>query len=192
MEVSSLSRPLFGKVRSMRLKTLVTSLMAVLVLVPLAGAAGQETFGIPNATLPEPGVMAAGQPTGEQIQILAEEGYKTVINLRPPAEPHGVNEPAAARQNGMAYVNVPVTLETLDQATVDKFLETMKKAERPVLVHCASSNRVGALYYAWLVLEKGMPAQEAMAKAQAAGLRSPELTQAIEKLVAERQPPAPK
>lgn len=166
--------------------------VALLAFASLAGASGQETFGISNATFPEPGVMAAGQPTGEQLQLLAEEGYKTVIDLRPAEEPHGFNEPEAAHQNGLAYVNIPVTLENLDQAAVDKFLETMKKAERPVLLHCASSNRVGALYYAWLVLEKGVPAKEAMAKAKAAGLRSPELIEKAEKLVSERRQPARK
>jgi uncharacterized protein (TIGR01244 family) len=166
--------------------------VALLAFASLAGASGQETFGIPNVTFPEPGVMAAGQPTGEQLQLLAEEGYKTVIDLRPSAEPHGFDEPQAARENGMAYVNIPVDLQTLDQAAIDKFLAAMRKAERPVLLHCASSNRVGALYYAWLVLEEDVPARAAMAKAKASGLRSPELIQKIERLVSERQPPAKK
>jgi uncharacterized protein (TIGR01244 family) len=167
--------------------TTLAASVALLAFASLAGASGQETFGIPNATFPEPGVMAAGQPTGEQLQLLAEEGYRTVIDLRPAEEPHGFDEPEAARLNGLAYVNIPVTSQTLDQATVGKFLETMKKAERPVLLHCASSNRVGALYYAWLVLEKGVPAKAAMAKAKAAGLRSPELVEKAEKLVSERR-----
>lgn len=166
--------------------------VALLAFASLAGASGQETFGISNATFPEPGVMAAGQPTGEQLQLLAEEGYKTVIDLRPAEEPHGFNEPEAARENGMAYVNVPVDLQTLDQAAIDKFMEAIRKAERPVLLHCASSNRVGALYYAWLVLEEDVPARAAMAKAKASGLRSPELIQKIEKLVSERRPAAKK
>lgn len=166
--------------------------VALLAFAPLAGASGQETFGIPNATFPEPRVMAAGQPTGEQLQLLAEEGYKTIIDLRAPEEPRGVDEPEAARLNGMAYVNIPVTLQTLDQATVDRFLEAMRKAERPVLLHCTGSVRVGALYYAWLVLEEDVPPRAAMAKAKAAGLSHPELAQKIEKLVSERQTPARK
>lgn len=171
--------------------TLVAS-VALLAFASLANAAGPETFGIPNATFPEPRVMAAGQPTGEQLQLLAEEGYKTIIDLRTPEEPRGFNEAEAARLNGMAYVNIPVTLQTLDQATVDKFLEAMRKAKRPLILHCTSSVRVGALYYAWLVLEEDVPPKAALAKAKAAGLRHPEFTQKIEKLVSERQPPAKK
>jgi uncharacterized protein (TIGR01244 family) len=167
--------------------------LAVLFVAAAAFAAGKpgggETFHIPNASFPEPGVMAAGQPTGEQVQLLAEEGYKTVLDLRAPEEPRGYDEPEAARQNGLAYVNVPVT-PAIDQATLDRFLGAMKKAERPVIVHCGTSNRVGALWYAWLVLEQGLPPAEALAKAKAAGLQSPELAAKVEKLVAERKPGA--
>lgn len=169
----------------MKMKTLT---FLALVLAPCLGlAADPETFGIPNASIPEPGLLAAGQPTGEQVQLAAEEGYRTVIDLRTADEPRGYDEPGAAKANGLAYVNIPVTPATLDQATLDKFLETMRKAERPVLLHCATSNRVGALYYAWLVLEKGAKPAEALAKAKAAGLKNAELTQKIQTLVSERK-----
>jgi uncharacterized protein (TIGR01244 family) len=163
------------------------SITAVLAFASVAMAADSKTFGIPNATFPEAGLMAAGQPTGEQLQILAEEGYRTVLDLRPPEEPRDFDEPKAAHENGLAYVNVPVTLAGLDQATIDRFLEAMRKAERPMILHCGSSQRSGALYYAWLVLEKGVPAKEALAKSKAAGLGQPELIKKIQKLVAERK-----
>lgn len=160
----------------------------VLALTPgLAWAKDEETFGIPNASFPEPGILAAGQPTGEQIQLLAEEGYKTVIDLRPAEESRGYDEVGAAKANGLEYINIPVTPASLDQATIDQFLSAMKKAERPVVVHCATSNRVGALYYAWLVLEKGAKPEEALNKAKAAGLRSPELVEKVKALVKERK-----
>jgi uncharacterized protein (TIGR01244 family) len=155
-------------------------------LAAAAPAAGADTYGIPNATFPEPGVMAAGQPSGEQIQLAAEDGYRTIIDLRQPAEAREFDEVLAARQNGLAYVNIPVTLDTLGHATIDRFLEAMERAERPVLIHCGSAVRVGALYYAWLVLEKGVKPEEAMKRAKAAGLRSAELAEKVTKLVAER------
>jgi uncharacterized protein (TIGR01244 family) len=136
--------------------------------------------------------MAAGQPTGEQIQLLAEEGYRTVIDLRAPDEPRGFDEPNAAKQSGLAYINIPVTPATLDQATIDRFLNALRKAETPVLLHCGSSSRVGALLYAWLVLERGEPPAKALAKARAAGLSHPEMIGKVRKLVAERQAPSPR
>jgi len=159
--------------------------LAAALLVPTAGIAG--TFGIDRASQPEPGLIAAGQPTAEQLKEAAKAGYKTVLDLRPPAEARGFDEPQAAKEAGLEYVNIPVTADTLDGATLDRFFEEMKKAERPVLVHCASSNRVGALYYAYLVQEKGMAKEEALAKAREAGLRSPELEAKIVTLV-DQQP----
>ena len=76
---------------------------AILMAAPGRAATERSTWGIPNASFPLPGVMAAGQPTGEQIQLMVEEGgYRTVIDLRLPVEPRGFDAPEAARQSGLA------------------------------------------------------------------------------------------
>jgi len=121
------------------------ALVWIFLLTAIAALAAErtpQTFGIPNATFPRPGVMVAGQPTGEQIQLLAEEGnYHAVIDLRSPEEPHGFDEPAAARDNGLAYINIPVSPATLDQATIDRFLAAMRTVRPPVLIHCGTASR---------------------------------------------------
>ena len=174
-----------------RWKNVLTAaaLLAVCILVA-AKAERPDLYG-PNATSPEPGVLLAGQPTGEQIQLAAEDGYKTLIDLRPPEEPRGFDEVEAARLTGLVYVNLPVNPATLDQATIDRFLAALKKAQKPVLIHCSTGSRTGALWYAWLVLEKRKAPAAALAEAKAAGLRQPELTEKIERLVAERRGPKP-
>jgi protein tyrosine phosphatase (PTP) superfamily phosphohydrolase (DUF442 family) len=182
----------------MRFSTLSTfTLAALLASAGLAAPAAvakkpPQTFGIPGAAFPVPGIMIAGQPSGEQIQLLAEEGnYHTVIDLREPQEPRGFDEPEAVREGGLAYLNVPVAPAGLDQAAIDRFLAAMRGAQRPLLVHCGTSGRAAALLYAWLVLERREPAAQALATARAAGLSSPELAAKVQKLVAERQRPAP-
>jgi uncharacterized protein (TIGR01244 family) len=174
-----------------RWKNVLTAatLLAVCILVG-AKAEHPDIYG-PNATSPEPGVLLVGQPTGEQIQLAAEDGYKTLIDLRTPAEPRGFDEVEAARLTGLVYVNLPVNPATLDQATIDRFLATLKKAQKPVLIHCSTGSRTGALWYAWLVLGKGKAPAAALAEAKAVGLKQPELTEKIEKLVAERKAPKP-
>ncbi|HEV2851306.1 MAG TPA: sulfur transferase domain-containing protein [Thermoanaerobaculia bacterium] len=132
--------------------------------------------------------MTASQPTGEQLQLLAEDGFKSIIDLRAEDEPRGYDEPEAARQNGLAYVNIPVNLNVLDEATIDRFLDTMKRVKRPVIIHSSSTNRVGAVYYAWLVLEKKVPPAEAMNRAMAAGLKQSTMIRKVKKLVAEHKP----
>lgn len=170
-------------------KITLTAALAVALAV-VVHAKGPDTYGIANASFPEPGVLAAGQPTGTQVQLAAEDGFKTVLDLRTPDEPRDFDEKEDARLNGLVYINVPVNPATLDQATIDRFLAAMRKAQKPVLLHCSTSNRVGALWYAWLVLEKKQAPAAALAKAKAAGLKNPELTEKIEKLVAERKPTA--
>ena len=172
------------------MKTILRNLhlAAVAALLLAAPLRAHDPGTIRHASTPEPGVMAAGLPTEVQFRALPEQGYKTVIDLMPPEEYRGFDEPKAAQEVGLKYINIPVTVPTLDQAAIDQFLETMRTAEKPVMIHCATSNRVGALYYSWLVLEKGMPKDQALEKAQAAGLRHPELTAKVQKLVDERKP----
>jgi uncharacterized protein (TIGR01244 family) len=183
-----MDEPTEAEAMRIHLRMITIAVCSAAALATAAAAAKPDTYGIPNATFPEPGVMAAGQPTGEQIQLAAEDGYRTLFDLRQPEEPRDFDEVLAARQNGLAYVNIPVTLATLGHATIDRFLEAMERAERPVLLHCGTSERVGALYYAWLVLEKGETPEKALQRAKAAGLHQPELIHKVTKLVAERRP----
>lgn len=133
---------------------------------------------LPYGTCPIDGVAAAGQPTESALSELARAGYRTVVDLRAPEEPRGFDEPAAVERAGMRYVALPVTQFTLDDAAFNRFRHLMHDAEnRPILVHCASSNRVGALLLPYFALDEGRPTDDALAMAQAAGLRSAELAQ---------------
>jgi len=132
-----------------------------------------EGFGILNATSPEPGLLFGGQPTEAQLQALAAAKYKTVIDLRAPSEDRGYDESTAVEEAGLVYIPLPITDETLHEAnTLDAFIRIFNEAEKPVLVHCAGGGRVATAYYAWLVSEKKMSREEALAKAREQGLKS--------------------
>ncbi|MFL6200478.1 MAG: fused DSP-PTPase phosphatase/NAD kinase-like protein, partial [Thermoanaerobaculia bacterium] len=159
--------------------------LALLALPVFAQAPEPPGFGIPNAIQPEEGLLLGGQPTAKQLKAAAKAGYQTVIDLRPLAEDHGFDEEKAARKAKLEYTNIAVTPDTLDASTIKYFLTVLSNAERPALIHCSSGNRAGGLYYAWLVLENGMPEDQAMEQAQAAGLRDPELGERVRTLVDE-------
>ncbi|MDP9438143.1 MAG: protein tyrosine phosphatase family protein [Actinomycetota bacterium] len=132
-----------------------------------------------NAEQPLPDVATAGQPEGEHFKRLAEAGYRTVIDLRTSGEDRGLDEPEAIRRAGMEYVSIPVGHEDIDDGTFDKFRELMAdQVRRPVLVHCSSANRVGALLVPYLVLDEGKSAEEASLTASRVGLRSENLRRA--------------
>ena len=131
---------------------------------------------IPNAACPLPGVATAGQPSAAAWPRLAEAGYRTVVDLRAPEEPRGHDEPASVRAAGMAYVAIPVSHPTLGDAEFDSFREVVRAPERrPIFVHCATSNRVGALLLPYFALDQEMPLSDATRLAHAAGLRNPDL-----------------
>ena len=132
-------------------------------------------------------VATAGQPEEEHLRRLAEAGYKTVVDLRTSEEDRGFDEPEVVRQAGMEYVNIPVGHETIEDETFEQFRQLMKDPEhRPVLVHCSSANRVGALLIPYLVLDEGKSAGEAEEVASEVGLRSDELRQAALRYAAHR------
>lgn len=134
--------------------------------------------GMQNARCPLEGVATAGQPTAEHLDSMAEAGYRTVLDLRTPEEPRGFDEPEAVREAGMEYVGIPVSPDTLDDETFERFREFMGDPERrPVLVHCSSANRVGALLIPHMILDEGRNPDEATQIAHQIGLKSDELKQ---------------
>ncbi len=125
-----------------------------------------------------PGLVTAGQPQESLFVRLQESGYRTIVDLRPPGELRGLDEPRAARAARLRYVNVPITGATLgdrDFARVRKLLRDPKR--RPLVIHCATGNRVGATLIPFLILDQGRTPEEAMAIAERGGLRSEPMRQ---------------
>lgn len=136
----------------------------------------ETMYGLKNANQLLEGVITAGQPDEEQFERLATAGYKTVIDLREPGEDRGLNEPETVRSVGMEYVNIPVGHENIDDESFEKFQELLADVERrPILVHCTSANRVGALLIPYLVFNEGKSVEAARKIASQVGLRSAEL-----------------
>lgn len=122
---------------------------------------------------PRQDLFAAGQPTPAQLASLAQEGVRTVINLRAPAEPVEFDEAAEAARLGMDYVCIPVAgPQDLTQETVDRFSRALARAREqgPVLVHCASANRAGALLAMDHALCQGGTCDDALLLGRQAGL----------------------
>jgi protein tyrosine phosphatase (PTP) superfamily phosphohydrolase (DUF442 family) len=131
---------------------------------------------IPYGTCPLPGIGAAGQPGAGAWDALAKAGAHTVVDLRAPSEPRGYDEPAAVKAAGLEYVALPVTQLTLTDAQFDALRGILRDpARRPIVVHCASSNRVGALLLPYFALDEKQPLEKAIELAIESGLRSQDL-----------------
>lgn len=128
---------------------------------------------VPNARIPMAGVLSGGQPTRDQIAAAGAAGYKTVINLRPETEPGFEWEAAAVKAAGMAYVSIPVAgAAGLTKDNVIRIDAALKAAEAngPVLMHCASGNRIGAVLALRAAWVDGKDPAAALAYGEASGL----------------------
>lgn len=132
--------------------------------------------GVPNACQLLPAVVTGGQPSAANLQAFKAAGGAVVLDLRDPMEPRPFDEPATAAALGLDYVSLPVGPGSLTDETLDQVLDTLRDAAgRPVLVHCASGNRVGGALIPYLMLEHGFEEEDAVAQAMRVGLRSAEL-----------------
>lgn len=129
---------------------------------------------------PVDGITVAGQPDEETLDVFAENGYAAVIDLRGRDENRGFDEAGVVEELGMDYVTLPI--EGRDAVNFDnaaKLQDILDQYDAPVLVHCGSGNRVGAL----LALDKaqsGATAEAAIEYGKSGGLTR------LENLVRER------
>lgn len=118
--------------------------------------------------------LLGSQPAPEDFSLLTESGIRTVVNLRTPGEQE-LDEGALVRQLGMNYHHVPFRAATeLTDEALDQLRSILGNPEnRPLLLHCASGNRVGAVWLAYRVLDEGQTLEEAEREAREVGLKSP-------------------
>jgi uncharacterized protein (TIGR01244 family) len=139
---------------------------------------------IPNYKRIAPAIAAAGQPSPESLTKLGSMGFKTVLNLRQAGEGGPANEREVVEGQGLRYVSVPMTAATFslaDVLAVEKVLND--PAAGPVLLHCASANRVGGTWAAVLA-RRGQSLDDALAKGHEAGLKSGAMEEAVKRVLA--------
>ena len=171
------------------MRLISTYLLLLIVVLPVVGCAEPATQApataeptaqvqpavdpaelIPKGKLPFDGVLTGGQPSAAQLETLAELGYTTVINMRGPGE-RGSTDPALVESLGMTYVAIPVTgAEDVSEENARKLAAAMGDGEDPVVVHCASANRVGALFAMKAFYVDGMTPEESLALAKEVGV----------------------
>lgn len=131
------------------------------------------TIQIPNAMAPQADLLCGGQPTDTHLAAAAADGFTTIVNLRPDGEMAacGIDEPALAAAHGLTYVSIPIgSPADLSTANAQKLWDTVENASGKTLIHCASGNRVGALWALATRHAGGASADEALTAGRAAGL----------------------
>ncbi|WP_416668901.1 beta-lactamase hydrolase domain-containing protein [Egbenema bharatensis] len=115
-----------------------------------------------------------GQVTPEQLQQAAQQGFKSVLNLRSPNEP-GVlsDEQQKAAAAGLEYANVPLNSSNATAEGIANALKELESLPKPVLVHCGAAQRAGGIALIATALNEGLTIEQITEKANELGL-SPE------------------
>ncbi len=127
---------------------------------------------IPNARMATPSILVGGQPSVEQLEEAARAGYRTIVNLRTPGEQGVWDEATKAAELGLSYISIPIAgKEDIHAEAASRLAEILDAPETlPAMVHCASGNRVGALFALNAHHLDGADVETALAAGRNAGL----------------------
>lgn len=146
-----------------------------MTLSPTSGLVVPSSCGSTQNVHAFEGYRLASQPAAADFEQAKAAGVRTVINLRHENEIKDFDERAVVTGLGMNYVNLPWHgPEQLNDEVFTRARELLSSAEQPVLVHCGSANRVGAVWIPWRVLDGGVTFEQALAEAKTIGLKTAE------------------
>lgn len=145
---------------------------------------------VPRVLCVDERIATGGQPRETAFAKLAANGYRAVLNLRTASE--GIDlqhEREAAEKAGLRYVSIPIVSSAPNPEQVDQFIKAVKDpVNHPMLIHCASANRVGAFWMIYRVVDQGWPEDKALEEATKIGLTSPALKTFAHEYIVSRQP----
>jgi protein tyrosine phosphatase (PTP) superfamily phosphohydrolase (DUF442 family) len=135
-----------------------------------------------------PNIGTGGQPTEAGLRILADKGYRSIVNFRTAEEMAAIPyEEKLAAELGLKYFSIPFRGQEpkeIQAAAFNQLMDALK--DEKVFVHCTIASRVGAMMMIRLALREGMDTQKAEAEATKIGLRSDALRQFAREVI-ERQ-----
>ena len=139
------------------------------------GAAPEAVLnGLPHVAYPAPKRIASGRLQASDIPALQAAGVRDVIDLSIDSETPNFDEAAAMQHAGIAYHNLPIHgASDLSDANVVQFNRLLADAgDSLTLVHCASSNRVGAMIALRAAIIERQSTEAAVAEGRRWGLKS--------------------
>lgn len=132
--------------------------------------------------------MLCGQPSAAEFAEAKKRGIKTVITLREQNEIDW-NEAGAVKKLGLNFHQLGFRApDSLTPAIIEKTITIMGDPKStPVMLHCASANRVGALWLAHRVLNDKIDIETARKEAKTVGLRTPAYEERVLSYIKNRQ-----
>jgi protein tyrosine phosphatase (PTP) superfamily phosphohydrolase (DUF442 family) len=144
---------------------------------------------VPRLVCLDSNFSTGAQPTEQAYAKAAASGFRAVLSLR--AGNEGVDlsrERMLVEKAKMRYFNIPVISRAPRAEQADAFILVVKdKSNHPMLINCASANRVGAFMMTYRVLEQGWSEEKALEEAKKIGLNSDGLKKFAQDYIAQRK-----
>jgi len=126
---------------------------------------------IPNACWPKDDVLVGGQPSRDDFTDAKNAGFKTIINIRGLGEDGTDWEPDFLNRLGLIYHHIPVSGPMdITEEKAQLLMDRMETCAYPLMIHCASGNRVGALFAINAFKRDGLTRSQAIQIGSDAGL----------------------
>ena len=168
--------------REKSLKTLSILALAFSLQVCSNESTNPAGYDMRNTANPAANLITGGQPSKSDLEKMAKNGVKVIVNLRTKEEFRKFNEKEVVESLGMKYVAIPIGEEKdFNIANIKLLDDALNDLKSPAVVHCASSNRVGGLLALRENLIKNVSASDSIAFGRNAGMRSTEKT--VKKLI---------
>ena len=117
-----------------------------------------------------PHIATAGLLKEGAIPKLKAMGFTSAVDLRGPDE-GTASEKEAVESAGLRYFNIPVTDGLPTESQIAEFARIVEDARNaPLVIHCASANRVGAMWTMYRIWE-GVPPEIAFEEGRTIGLQ---------------------
>ncbi len=144
---------------------------------------------VPRVLCLDESFATGGQPTAKAYQKAAAFGFRTVLSLRTNDEGVDlVRERARVASAKMRYFNIPVRSSDPRSEQANEFRRIARdQTNHPMLINCASANRVGAFMMILRVVEHGWSEDKALAEALKIGLASDTLKQFAKRYIAQQK-----
>jgi protein tyrosine phosphatase (PTP) superfamily phosphohydrolase (DUF442 family) len=144
---------------------------------------------VPRLVCLDADFSTGAQPKEQAYAKAANSGFRAVVSLR--AGDEGINlarERTLVEKVKMRYFNIPVVSAAPRATQADEFIAILKdKSNHPMLINCASANRVGAFMMIYRVVEQGWSEKKAAEEAKKIGLTSEGLKKFAHDYIAQRK-----
>ena len=108
---------------------------------------------------------SAGQPTAEQLQVVADQGYERIVYIAFTNNPNALpDEDQIVKRLGMEYMQVPVDFSNPLPDDFYAFADSMQRnTDKKTLLHCQVNARATAFSFLYRVIYDDVSVSEAKA-----------------------------